>query len=302
MNHFCTISTYSHLYKVKALAESLHSPGHEFLLHVLVVDDSGEFNFPNCKSWKLSDFTGNERVNTFISKYQNQKDKLRWCLKPVFLQHLLEQQGIEKVIYLDNDLFFYSDYQFLFELLSKHSFLLTPHHYNNNPKANQNWLEANFRVGLFNAGFVGVNRSASKTLQWWADCCNYRCEKNSFRGLFDDQKYLDLIPVIDENAHIVRHKGCNVAGWNTELCKRETVDGQIKIDGQFPIVFIHFNNTTIREMVSGNDKILSSFYRTYFEALKKHKQDLTEDNLLIPYPLMDKIKYSIWKVMTNMGI
>ena len=302
MNHFCTISTFSHLYKVKALAESLASQGHEFLLHVLVVDDSAEFSFPNCKSWKLSDLSENENASTFISKYQNQQDKLRWCLKPVFLQHLLNQQIIEKIIYLDNDLFFYSDFQFLFELLNKYSFLLTPHHYNNNPKSNQNWLEANFRVGLFNAGFAGVNRSALKTLQWWADCCNYRCEKNSFRGLFDDQKYLDLIPVIEENSHIVRHKGCNVAGWNTELCKREKVDSQIKIDGQFPIVFIHFNSTTIREMVNGKDKILSGFYRTYFESLKKYKEDLTEDNLLVPYPLVDKIKYSIWKVMTDLGI
>lgn len=302
VNHFCTISTASHLYKVCALAESLSSQNHPFLLHVLVVDNYNGTAFKNCRNWKLSDIALSEGARTIIHKYSSNKDKLRWSLKPVFLKHLMEQVNAEKVIYLDNDLFFYSDYRFLFDLLDKHSFLLTPHYYKNNPKSEQNWLEANFRVGLFNAGFVGVNKRANNTLQWWADSCLYRCEKNTFRGLFDDQKYLDLIPVIEEDAYIVRHKGCNVAGWNTELCKREIVNEQVIIDGKFPIVFIHFNDTTIREITDGKDRILLNFYRLYVETLKKYKEDLTENELLFKQPWTDKVKLSVWKVLTEFGI
>lgn len=301
MNQFCTISTASHLYKVQALADSLKKQQHNFLLHVLLIDGHSDLTVDNCRFWELKDFKDNNFVS-IINKYKKIADKLRWSLKPVFMKFLLEKQGLEKIIYLDNDQFFYSDFQFLFELLTAHSFLLTPHYYKSDPKSDQNWFEANFRVGLFNAGFVGANKNALKTLQWWAECCEYRCEKNTFRGLFDDQKYLDLIPVMDENAHIIRHQGCNVAGWNTEICKREVSDSRILINGKFPVVFIHFNDTTIREIVCGKDKILFNYYQEYVEVLKKYKSNLQEKDLLFPQPLLDKLKYRIWKILTEYGI
>jgi hypothetical protein len=120
--------------------------------------------------------------------------------------------------------------------------------------------------------------------------------------LFDDQKYLDLVPVMDENAHIVRHKGCNVAGWNTDLCKREVIGNGVLIDGRFPIVFIHFNDTTIREIVDGADAVLGDYYRKYVTLLKKHKPGLREEDLLVGIPFKDKLKYAIWKIATDSGI
>ena len=301
MYHFCTISTASHLYKAYALAESLANQNKNFTLHVLAVDSDDNFSAEYCRFWKLLDIN-NDSAKTIIEKYRKNNDKLRWSLKPVFLKYLLEQDDIDKVIYLDNDLYFFSDYEFLFDLLEKHSFLLTPHYYKSDPDRDQNWLEANFRVGLFNAGFVGVNKNAINTLQWWADCCKYRCEKNSFRGLFDDQKYLDLVPVIEKDSCILRHMGCNVAGWNTEICKREIVDHQVKINGEYPIVFIHFNDTTIREIISGKDEILFNYYRDYLETLKKYKPDIQEKELLFYQPLSMKLKFSLWKILTEYGI
>ncbi|HWB64509.1 MAG TPA: glycosyltransferase, partial [Chitinophagales bacterium] len=208
MNHFTTISTASHLYKVYALAESLSSHGNDFILNVLVVDDNKKYNFPNCRFFRLTDIEQEENAADIISKYRNNKNRLRWSLKPVMMKFLLGAGSAQKVIYLDNDLFFFSGFNFLFDLLDEHSFLLTPHYYKNDPNKEQNWLEANFKLGLYNAGFVGANQKAVESLQWWANCCLYRCEKNSFRGLFDDQKYLDIIPVREPSAHVVRHKGC----------------------------------------------------------------------------------------------
>ena len=302
MNHFCTITTASHLYKTYALEESLKNQQADFLLHVLLVDGEPTSSFENCRFWTLPDLKDATSATFIINKYKNFSNKLRWSLKPVFIKYLLEQNISERIIYLDNDLFFYSDYQFLFDLLIEYSFLLTPHHYKSDPQSDQNWFEANFRVGLFNAGFIGASKAAVKTLQWWAKCCEYRCEKNTFRGLFDDQKYLDLVPIIDEKAHIVRHEGCNVAGWNTEACKREIIDYRVMINGKYPIVFIHFNDTTIREIISGKDKILFNYYREYVEVMKKYKEDLREKDLLFHQPLLDKLKYHVWKILTEYGI
>ncbi|MDB5282733.1 MAG: nucleotide-diphospho-sugar transferase family protein [Bacteroidota bacterium] len=303
MNHFCTITTASHLYKVYALAESLKEQDAGFLLNVLIVDEAATtFQFENCRFFTLQDIKKCQSAAQIIHKYGNDKDKLRWSLKPVFMKHLLGQAGVDSVIYLDNDLFFYSDYRFLFDLLKEHSFLLTPHFYRNDPKTGQNWLEANFRLGLYNAGFVGANKSAAKTLQWWADCCLYRCEKNSFRGLFDDQKYLDIVPVMEKTAHIVRHKGCNVAGWNTAICKREIVDHRVKIDGRFDIVFIHFNETTIREIIAGSDAILFNYYSAYIEALRKHKERLEKEDVFFERQVIEQMKLGLWKIITELGI
>jgi len=301
VNHFCTISTVSHLYKVYALAESLANQKHEFVLHVLVSDSDADFAFANCRFWKLSDFKSESSAQSIMSKYKSNSDKLRWSLKPVFLKFLVSAEA-EQVIYIDNDVFFYSEYQLFFQLLNEHSLLLTPHYYKHNPKKEQNWLEANFRVGLYNAGFIGASKKAINTLQWWADCCEYRCEKNSWRGLFDDQKYLDLIPVIDEGAHIVRHKGCNVASWNKDYCERKTIDGELKINGKYPVVFIHFNPFTIREIAMGRDALLLPLYNFYTETLKKYMPDLKTEELQQAEPLSEKLKYYVWKLLTDLGI
>ncbi len=302
MYQFCTITTVSHLYKVSALSKSLKNQGHQFVLNVLVIDDDSSFELENCNFLKLSDINNQHTAAQIITKYRTNKDKLRWSLKPVLMKHLLLQPETEQLIYLDNDLFFFSDYGFLFELLNKHRFILTPHFYKNDPNKNQNWLEANFRIGLYNAGFVGANKGAVTTLRWWADCCLYRCEKNSFRGLFDDQKYLDIIPIIEESALIIRHKGCNVAGWNTEICPREIVNHRLLIEGKYEIVFIHFNENTIRDIVSGSDFILFNHYRAYIETLKHYRDNLEKREFYFEPRLTDRLKLSIWKMLTWLEI
>jgi len=302
MYQFCTITTVSHLYKVYALAESLKNQGCPFLLNVLVIDDNQDFEFENCKFFRLSEIGSQQSAAEIITKYSSDKDKLRWSLKPVLMKYLLQHVEVDRLIYLDNDLFFFSNYEFLFELLNEHRFILTPHYYKNDPNKNQNWLEANFRIGLYNAGFVGANKGAIKTLQWWADCCLYRCEKNSFRGMFDDQKYLDIIPIIEETACIVRHKGCNVAGWNTEICKRQIVDYKVMIDGKHEIIFIHFNENTIREIVDGSDFILFNYYRTYVECLKRFRPDLKKREIYFERRLSDRLKLGLWKILTRLEI
>ena len=240
-------------------------------------------------------------TQTIISKYGSSKDKLRWSLKPVFLRHLLETTT-DKVIYVDNDIYFFGDFAFLFDLLDTHDFLLTPHHYPRDPHRDQNWLEANFRVGLYNAGFVGVNQNATKDLTWWADCCAYRCEKNLLRGTFDDQKYLDLIPVMNENTHIIRHKGCNVAEWNRSVISRSEKDGKVFLDEVYPLVFIHFNGTTVRAIEQGEEPLLKKSLSLYLANLKKHKTDITTAQLYKLPGLLDRVKYRVWKTVTDASL
>ena len=303
MNHFCTITTYDHLYKVFALRDSLLQYDNNTILHVLMTDGKpSSVNEPHIKMYAVADISSEAIVTKIASKYRRQSDRLRWSLKPSFLKFLLNQTDLNKAIYLDNDLFFFNDYAFLFDHLNDHAFLLTPHYYDRSPVKDQNWLEANFRAGLFNAGFIAVNKNAANTLQWWAECCLYRCKKSALRGTFDDQKYLDLIPVMREDAMILRHQGCNVAEWNRFLCLREVVNGQVLINGKWPVVFIHFNYTTIREIIDGKEPLLAPFFDRYFDTLKKYKAELQREDMYRAVAKMDWVKYFVWKFLTSNGI
>ena len=271
MNHFCTISTKSHLFKTKALADSLNK--FNVHLHVLVVDKDEVLIKTEYITYYNLKFITKEIGLKLIAKYGNQSDKLRWALKSVFMMHLLLQT--EKIIYVDNDTYFYNNPQILFDLLNTNTLLLTPHFYDSNPNKNQNWLEANFKVGLYNAGFMGVNKNAINALQWWSECCLYNIKKSYWRGLFDDQKYLDLIPILFDDVMVVKHRGCNLAGWNYLWYKlSRKVDYTLEIESNYPLIFIHFAETSLTHF-SKENSFLYPEYLTYIENLRAHQSRYT---------------------------
>jgi hypothetical protein len=302
MYHFCTITTADHLYKTLALYDSIMAIDSAAYMHVLCIDalpaslPQGNITFYTPDRLSHIPF-----AKAIISKYSSSQDKLRWSLKPVFLHYLLDEKT-EKAVYADNDMYFFDDYVFLFDLLDTYDFLLTPHHYPRDPTKEQNWLEANFKAGLYNAGFIGVGKTAIPHLQWWAGCCAYRCEKNLLRGTFDDQKYLDLIPVMDDKAHIIRHKGCNVAEWNKATISRSEKNGKIFLDEKYPLVFVHFNGTTIQAIKKGEEPLLKNSLSIYLHNLKQHKQDIKTEDLYRPLSLIDRLKYRIWKIATDASL
>jgi len=266
----CTISTRSHLFKSKALVESLNS--FNFSTFVLIIDEvfSDDIEMFSSEEFRTLNDLNSPIVSQLIKKYQNYPDKLRWSLKPIFTKYLLEN-GYDQVIYVDNDIFFYSSPDFLFEKLETSSFLLTPHFYKALPNKNQNWLEANYRVGLYNAGFFGVNKNATPILDWWAECCLYNVKIAYWRGLYLDQKYLDLVPVIFDNVEVVKHRGCNFAGWNCDEVLIEEKENQLYINDD-KLVFIHFSPLSVERFSNKQSAVYSSFQK-YLIELQNHKSN-----------------------------
>ncbi len=280
---FCTISTISHLHKAYALAESIHP--FEGKLHVLISDKESkvdiESKHDNIQLHSLNDIKA-ANTKKIIKKYKG--DKLRWSLKPGFLLYLFDSLNVKKVIYIDNDICFFNNPKFLFEKLEKQSLLLSPHFYPSDPEKKQNWLEANLRLGLFNAGFIAANKGAIEALRWWEKCCLYKMKRAYYRGLFDDQKYLDLIPVLFEKVEILKHRGCNLAGWNSE----------IKMKNE-EILFIHFNPYTLNQF-SSPSHMYHSFFKQYVEMVKKYKLNYAPPrNKASLFKVESYIIYLIWK-------
>ena len=295
MYSFCTISTSSHLFKAFALANSI-APFKGFL-NILVIDEMNDLaqKPDNVIIFTLSNLKDNTGIQ-IIDKFKKNQDKLRWALKPIFLKHLLNETNA--VIYVDNDIYFYNDFSFLFKALETNNILLTPHHYKSSPHDNQNWLEANFRVGLYNAGFIGVNQEAILALNWWANCCLYNVKKVFWRGLFDDQKYLDLFPILFDKVKIIKEKGCNLAGWNYLNYKLERNSyGDLIIDNANKLIFIHFAESSLVDF-SESKHLLNSEFKVYVDNLLIHHRTFSYKRSVFNKRTIDPFIYFLkWKLV-----
>jgi hypothetical protein len=252
---FCTIITSSHLGYAEALAKSLHAHDEDCLLYALVVDaDLRDKSRPGFTVLSIPEMEC-ELSDLLARRYLDfgRHDEFRWSMKSVLLLHLLRREKAGKVVFVDPDIAFFNDPRFLFDFLDSSNVLLTPHWRCNDPSKDP----ANFRMlmteGHFNAGFVAVSSGAEEALEWWGRICLGRCERAQAEGLFVDQSYLNLLPVYFDKVQIIRHRGCNVANWNLEMNRRELVDGEVMINGNDPVVFIHFTNSTIRGILRGED-------------------------------------------------
>lgn len=301
--HFCTITSSDYLYRTCALYESLMSISSLVRLHVLMPENPNRLLLrkDNIYYYTYAQLESDSIGRAIIKKYKKKTDKMRWSLKSVFLHYLLSTSRADKVIYIDSDIAFFHDFSFLFDLLDAHPVLLTPHRYPRNPFRNQEWLETNFTNGLFNAGFFACNREAMDLLRWWASCCLYRCERNMWRGLFDDQKYLDLVPILEPRTRILEHEGCNVADWNREVCQRIMTDEGLLINGKYPIIFIHFNNTTLRSIQAGEDPLLKPFFDRYTEWLRIYKPDLCWQEVIRPVSWKERWMHKFWRYLNYLN-
>src|SRR5688572_1545408 len=159
MNVVCTIVNSDYLPLAKALHHSLqkHKPGAP--LHVLVTDKKIVAEKGSLMIHSLDELANTPFFNEIEKKHAHANPhSFRWALKPIFIGYLLEKVA-DKVLFADADIYFINDYQFLFDELDCFDVLLTPHWANLDPTKNQDSLLSVMKGGLFNAGFIGVNRN-----------------------------------------------------------------------------------------------------------------------------------------------
>lgn len=212
-NALVTIVTPDYLDRALVAIQSAKKYNTSVDYHILYMDTKIPYKFKNVKIITLKDI---EYPYTHLAeKYGHLSNESRWCLKPVVLLYLLN--FYQKVIYIDPDIFFINSWNFLYDKIN--SMILTPHFWHNNNISNQVLCEKIFEYGYFNAGFIGVSRNAFEPLRFWADCCYTKCEKNRYLGLYDDQKYLDIIYSMKDtfpDVESIEDHGCNICSWNDD--------------------------------------------------------------------------------------
>ena len=82
--------------------------------------------------------------------------------------------------------------------------------------------------------------------------------------------------MLTEKCYIIRDRGCNVAAWNKQECKRTLVDGKVLINGEHTVKFIHFVPDTIKNILNGKDKLLRPHLRKYLDKMLEIEPDMSK--------------------------
>lgn len=218
-----------------------------------------------------------------------------WTLTPFTPQAVFDREAtIERVTYLDADVFFFDNPRILLNELSKSEkhVLITEHAYA--PEYNY-WLPLS---GRFCVQFTTFRRTiqAAKIMKWWQDKCLEWCFARFEDGKFGDQKYLDLWPdLFSKEVHILKQVSRTLAPWNVRYFTN------LINENQHP-VFFHFHNLRI---IAPNKVRLyrgyhigrkgDRFYDRYFLELSKSIQTLKFFNISLPVMRPSKEKLTLLK-------
>jgi glycosyltransferase involved in cell wall biosynthesis len=164
------------------------------------------------------------------------------AVKPYLLEYLFTRHDIHKLLYLDPDILVTRSLEPLSQLLDQHSIVLVPHltsPYNDNREPAEVDI---LRAGVYNLGFIGVQNTAETTrlLKWWQNKVYHHCLVAVDRGMFVDQRWMDLAPGLFSGVEICRDPGYDVAYWNLHERRIKTHNGETLVNGQ-PLYFFHFS-------------------------------------------------------------
>jgi hypothetical protein len=178
-------------------------------------------------------------------------------VKPSFIKYLFDIRKIEQVIYFDPDIYVYSSLSSIYFKLIDNEILLTPHILS--PIHDDGYLptEKNFLVnGTYNLGFIALRDTANtrRMLDWWED----RCLKEGFvegaKGLFVDQKWINLVPSMFDRVQLVKDLGWNMAYWNLHERMLSRHEDEYLVNQQDRLLFFHFSGIKLNayDLISKN--------------------------------------------------
>ncbi|MFC1955009.1 glycosyl transferase [Chloroflexota bacterium] len=240
MIYLFTSATRNYLPKVRVLASSLAVYHPECHLVIAMAD-----RVPD--GFRLEDFSAKaviqvEELGMPLSWiFQHSIVELSTAIKPFVFRHLFDRKDCEAVVYFDPDMVLYSQLDELFAEFNKNSILLIPHL--TKPDVSsvpENELVA-LQFGTYNLGFLGVKNDANgrQFVDWWTNRLERYCFDDRQKGLFTDQKWVDLVPAMFDGVAILKSSRFDVSSWNAPTRVISRAGNTILVDGE-PLGFYHF--------------------------------------------------------------
>jgi hypothetical protein len=241
---YCTYFDKGFLMKGLALHESLIRYQPNAKIWILALDEYTEIILKKMKLKgtsivALKDF---EDKSLLAAKKTRHLIEYYWTCTPAWIKYILTKSPETKyVVYLDGDLFFYSNPDAgVYEIKDK-SILAVEHRF---PKGREGMAEGS---GRFNVAFNVFKNDGMglKCLERWRKQCLEWCYWKTESGKLGDQKYLDEWPnLYSEQLSIPQNKGLDTAPWNVSQYKVTTRGGKIFVD-EDKLICYHFHQFKI---------------------------------------------------------
>lgn len=258
MIEYCTLFDANYLAQGLALYESMDKHHKDYRLHILALCDKSyktleRLALPNVTLYSVAEVetAALRRLHSKLSHFE-----YACALKPDLILRVL--QVSDHVVYIDADSYFFGTGRHLIDSLrdSSISIAITPHRFTPDYK---HFL----KNGVFNAGFIYATQAGIPCLEDWGRRCI-----SDRTGPMTDQRLLNGWPG-QWNAHIIKHKGINLAPWNqAEQYHYSIQDGQVYVDND-PLVWYHFHRG-MKPSYWLDTFVVDNLYNPYEEALQLH--------------------------------
>ncbi len=274
--YFCTLFDSFYLARGLAMYESLEKNCENFHLYVVAFDNIAErvlkkLAKPFMTVISLSEFE-DERLLSI--KSSRSKGEYCWTATPSVIRYCLDRFHLEYCIYVDADLYFYSDPGILRQEIGEHSVAITSHNYT--PIYDQSVTS-----GIYCVQFVYFrnNPEGRQVLEWWRESCLEWCYARVEPGRFGDQKYLDDWPERFSDVYVIQNEGAGAAPWNIQQYRLEFHNGTMSLRTKkqtWPLVFYHFHNVRFLSQTTislgiyiFSQKVIEYIYLPYLYHLEK---------------------------------
>lgn len=237
-----TIASKNYFAYVRTLLQSLELSNPHMDRFAVVVDELDEEFISLPRNFELLELNKIDLPHPDQMKFRYSIMELNTAVKPFAILKLFE--SYDRVIYMDPDIFVYKKLQPVEDALDDgYNFVLTPHFNGLFEEDDMHPDETDImRAGVYNLGFIALNRCADtiEMVSWWANKLEKTCINEQSKGIFVDQKWIDLVPGFYKNVRILHHSGLNVAYWNLSHRTITKEGNQFKVNGD-PLIFFHFS-------------------------------------------------------------
>lgn len=281
---FCMVVSRTRLIQAIACFLSLYKNMDNFKVYILCVDEKcyeflKEINLDKIVLVTIAELNREDLLEIKASRKLNQ---YCWTLKPGFIKHIFTlDDSINRVTYIDSDLFFYQNPNVIFEnqpdasvLLSSGEIFLPMY----SKEFNQTMQTL---TGNFNSGFISFKKDINglQCVNWWDKMCVDSCTSNPEDNKFGDQKYLDDMPFLFNNVYEITTQGINIGHWNYLKYKFTVSNDNVMVNNN-KLIFYHFSGFRIISkydirQVHEEDRVNIPFiYQIYKRALGKIIDDV----------------------------
>lgn len=220
--------------------------------------------------------------------------ELNTAVKPWGFEKLFydNRYDYDAVVYMDPDICVYGPMSEIDTYMKEEGTIVLTPHITRPLEDDKKPTELNImQGGVYNLGFIAVSKGEQTPgyVKWWQNKLEYDCVVDLPRGLFVDQKWMDLVPSLFDHVVIFKHLGYNAAYWNlsTRTCKKQ--DGRFYFDND-PLVFFHFSGfdpTNLRPFSKHQDR----FTIDTVGDVKELAEDYAKRVLNFNYKELRKLRY-----------